>query len=181
MVEKLTDVGFFVTKLPNNIWELILWNYRYGSSSQEYVENDPNGLDGWIKSDKHRIATNKIEYPEGLKHVLLDMIKPYLEQFSGKKLKDGLIYHIRTYLDGAKLFMHQDNEGTHHVGANITIDYDCENWPFHILDHDGNEHKIYTEPGDVVFYEASRLSHGRPTPLNGSFYTNTYMHFKVDE
>lgn len=181
MVKRFTEEGFLKKKLPIDIWNIIKKEFGNGTQVPEYVENDKNGLDHWLSSDKHRIATDKIEYSAESKRLILEKIKPHLEEWCGDKLKGGILYHIRRYKDGAKLPLHRDNEPTHHVGANITIDIDGEPWEFEIKDHEGNLHKILIEPGEVVFYEASRLEHGRPSPFSGNFYTNTFVHFQLDE
>lgn len=59
--------------------------------------------------------------------------------------------------------MHVDTVNTHVVSAIINVDQDVdEDWPLLILDHDGNEHNLIMQPGDMVFYESARLLHGRP-------------------
>ncbi len=63
--------------------------------------------------------------------------------------------------------MHVDTVNTHVVSAIINVDQDVdEDWPLLILDHDGNEHNIIMQPGDMVLYESARLLHGRPRKLD---------------
>ena len=56
-----------------------------------------------------------------------------------------------------------------------------EAWPLVIEDHDGKEHEVIMEPGQMVLYESARLVHGRPYPLEGKSYTNLFVHFKPAE
>jgi prolyl 4-hydroxylase len=37
---------------------------------------------------------------------------------------------------------------------------------------------VTMEPGDMVLYESGSLTHGRPYPLRGNFYANTFIHFQ---
>ncbi len=33
-------------------------------------------------------------------------------------------------------------------------------------------------PGDMVMYESHTIVHGRPAPLDGAFFANTFVHFE---
>ena len=44
-----------------------------------------------------------------------------------------------------------------------------------IYDHDGKAYNVTMEPGDMVMYESHTVLHGRPFPLNGSFYVSQIL------
>lgn len=52
-------------------------------------------------------------------------------------------------------------------------------WPLYIEDHMYRGHNVYLEPGEMIFYEGSRLAHGRPTELNGARFANVFAHFEL--
>ena len=45
------------------------------------------------------------------------------------------------------------------------------------LDHDGKLHAVNMKPGDLLLYESAKLLHGRPTPFDGDFYANIFVHY----
>ena len=54
-------------------------------------------------------------------------------------------------------------------------------WPAEIYDHNGVAHNITLEPGEMALYESHTTLHGRPFPLNGTFFANLFVHFKPVE
>ena len=47
-----------------------------------------------------------------------------------------------------------------------------EPWPIEVYDHSGRAHNVTMSPGDMVLYESHTVLHGRPFPLNGSYYVS---------
>ena len=61
--------------------------------------------------------------------------------------------------------------------AIIQVDQDLnEPWPVEVYDHAGNAHNVTMKPGDMVLYESHTVIHGRPFPLNGSYYVSISYH-----
>ena len=54
----------------------------------------------------------------------------------------------------------------------------AEPWPLELYDHDGRAHNVTMQPGDMVLYESHSVLHGRPFPLNGTYFANIFVHFK---
>jgi len=103
-----------------------------------------------------------------------------LSEWSSANLKkEGILYGIRFYKNGATLGMHFDKKETHHISVNMSVALDGEPWFFDIVDHYGNEHQVLIEPGECVFYESALCLHGRKTPFNGNYYANMYCHFSL--
>ena len=51
-------------------------------------------------------------------------------------------------------------------------------WPLHIIDNLGNIRHVLLKPGEMLWYEAARLMHGRPNPFDGEFYENLLLHYQ---
>lgn len=88
------------------------------------------------------------------------------------------IYGIRRYTRGATLLAHLDHLKSHVISAIMNIKQKVDkDWPLQILDHDGNMHEVLLKPGEMVWYESSRLIHARSKPLNGSYFENIFIHY----
>jgi len=59
---------------------------------------------------------------------------------------------------------------------NVAQDVD-EPWLLEVYDHDGIAHNVTMDPGDMVLYESHSVIHGRPFPMRGKYYANTFIHF----
>lgn len=65
--------------------------------------------------------------------------------------------------------------------TSILITFTLQPWPVEIYDHSGVAHNVTLKPGEMAMYESHTTLHGRPFPLNGSFYANLFVHFKPVE
>mmetsp|Transcript_11376 Transcript_11376/g.16920 ORF Transcript_11376/g.16920 Transcript_11376/m.16920 type:complete len:468 (-) Transcript_11376:74-1477(-) len=174
---RFTEVGFKKIRVPDDVWDTIISYYRNN-------KNRPK-IEQWQKGN---VYTNNIEAPSfmvnlpeigGLKPKVFGGLRPILEEWSGVKLVPTSCYGIRAYTEGSWLSNHVDTRNTHAVSAIINIDQDVtEPWPLMIFDHAGNSHNITMAPRDMVLYESAVCVHGRPTTLQGKFYTNMFVHFK---
>lgn len=109
-------------------------------------------------------------------------LQPEAEAWSGRKLTPTFVYGVRTYLPGAKLTMHRDRERTHIVSAILNVDQKAlVAWPLLLQNPESNPayRNLLMAPGEVLFYEGNRLLHGRPTPFNGTFYANVFVHYAL--
>jgi hypothetical protein len=75
--------------------------------------------------------------------------------------------------------MHIDRPQTHVISfiLHIASSDDATPWPLFIEDLQGQTHEVTLTSGDLVFYESSKLMHGRPKPLNGSWYSSVFVHY----
>ena len=102
-----------------------------------------------------------------------------MEDWSDVALEPTYVYGIRTYYRGSKLEPHRDRENTHIISAILNISQQVdEEWPLEIEDHMYRKHRIFLRPGEMLLYEGGRLQHGRPSPLQGSFFANIFVHYK---
>lgn len=185
-LKKFTSKGFYKTKIPEKSWKMIqdiLANHIH-EKAPEYSDVHKVNLKSWIKSEKFEIASDFLsleKFPDFKKQVISEMYD-LLSEWSGAKLnRNGMVYGIRFYKNGATLGMHTDLKKTHHISVNMSVTLDGEPWFFDIIDHDGNEHQVLIEPGECVYYESALCLHGRKTPFNGNYYANMYCHFTLDE
>ncbi len=184
-IPKFTEKGFFKTKIPEKSWAMIreVLDSHLEERMPEYSDTQKKDLKGWIKSENFDVATDFLclsRFPELSKTVKEEMYS-LLSEWSGAKLKkDGIIYGIRFYKNGATLGMHVDRKETHHISVNMSVALDGEPWFFDVVDHNGNEHQVLIDPGECVFYESALCLHGRKTPFNGNYYANMYCHFTLE-
>jgi prolyl 4-hydroxylase len=75
--------------------------------------------------------------------------------------------------------MHVDRAQTHVISFIMHIDSsdDAEPWPIFIEDYEGKTHEVVLTPGDLLFYESSKVWHGRPKRFNGSWYSSVFAHY----
>jgi len=102
-----------------------------------------------------------------------------VEAWIGDYLEPTYVYGIREYRNGAKLKEHRDRLKTHVAGVIINVDQDVnQDWPLVIDDHHYRQHQVLLKPGEMVFYESARLTHGRPDSFDGQRVANIFVHFK---
>lgn len=126
-----------------------------------YINTAPSELQELLKNEISLLLTEWINYKTNLNYVCT--------------------YGIREYLKGSILQNHYDRIKSHVISAIIHLDDKSEKpWPLYIEDHHFRSHEIEMEYGDVVFYESTTCLHGRPTPFEGEYYRNMYIHFKPE-
>lgn len=178
---RLSEKGFKVIKIPRKIWSFIQdLNFLLEPFK---TKEDWQGITKFIHNGKGQAPVDIANFDNcpHIRDVLQEQLKPMHDAFIDYKeeLEPVWIYGIRSYSEGAILEMHTDIPTTHHVSSIVIVDKNVrEDWPLQIMDHDGNTHEIFTEPGDMILYESATNPHGRIKPLNGSFYKNFFVHYK---
>jgi len=100
------------------------------------------------------------------------------EAWAGMRLELSYCYGIRVYQRGTFLYNHVDRP-THVISSAICVDCSLESpWPLHLESIDGAVSQIDLAPGEFVFYEGTRLAHGRPYPLQGDYYAAVFVHYR---
>ncbi len=182
---RLTEKGFKVVKVPHQTWRLIQEAYQL-LQNVKTVENW-DGIANFIH-DKDGNAPVEIFNMDNcfrIKEIIQEELKPIHEEFAGQPIEPVCIYGIRSYMNGAILENHIDRPETHHVSSIVIVDKElkdcssCNDWSLDIQDHNGNWHKIYAEPGDMILYESAVCKHGRPDPFRGEYYRNMFIHYKL--
>ena len=105
-------------------------------------------------------------------------LRPLHEAWAGMPLETSYCYGIRCYQRGAFLHNHVDRM-PHVISATICVDYALNApWPLHIENVDGEVSQVNLDPGEFVFYEGTRLAHGRPYQLDGDYYAGIFVHYR---
>jgi prolyl 4-hydroxylase len=176
-IPNYTTVGFERAKLSTALFAEIKHFYTSRSSSQ-IDENVPGDFIGNSIQGNNK-SSSLIDLSEELRLKIHDELKRSMEDWCKKELKPTYVYGIRIYHRGAVLQCHQDRLDTHIISAIINVDQAVdEDWPLVIYDNYMRKHEVMLQPGEIIFYEGGRLSHGRPKPLNGDSYANIFCHFK---
>lgn len=144
----------------------------------------PEPADDYIQTTKAgKVPTYVTNLHTSLQSKLHAYLKPICEDWTKRKLVPTFVYGVRTYEDGAVLRVHRDREQTHIVSAIINVDQKVrKDWPLLIQTEAGSPQawsQVFLAPGEVLLYEGCRLAHGRPTPFEGDFFANVFVHFAL--
>jgi hypothetical protein len=149
------------------------------------LEEVEYGMELWIDNAEWtgRASRLNLDHAPSWKLLLQELLIPILEEWIDNQyeLEYSAFYGIRSYTHGLKLKAHKDRIATHHIAANIIIDRAGANWPLDIKDHEGNWHKVYAEPGQVILYESAICEHGRTEYFEGEYFRNCYLHCKLKD
>ena len=176
-IPNYTEMGFQKARLPAALFKK-LQNFYHDNASlhtDEVVQGD-----FIINTDKKETkASILVDLPTELRDEIHDSLKSMMEKWCGKSLMPTFVYGIRVYKRGSILKSHQDRLETHIISAIINVDQQIDkDWPLSIDDNYYRNHEVILKPGEIIFYESGRLSHGRPTPLDGDSFANIFCHFK---
>lgn len=187
---KITAEGFKVIPVPEKAWKFIKEGYEL-LKSKEKVENFPN-IEGVISGSEKPTSLMSFDNFSSLRDLILEELKPIHEEWSKEKLKPSALYGIRSYNKGATLISHTDRLTTHHVSSIIIVDKElncgcgktkgvAKDWPLDFVDHDGKEHKVFAEIGEMILYESATCAHGRLEPLKGEWFRNLFAHYALED
>ena len=184
-IPKLTEKGFKVVKVPTDTWEIIKEAYEILKNKK--TEEVFAGKEDIITSGGSDIYS--FENLKSIRSLIHKQLQPIHEEFCGANIEPSFIYGIRSYRSGATLVKHVDRVETHHISSIIIVGKDlrcgCPNrefgddWPLDIQSHDGEWHKVYAEPGDMILYESAICEHGRVEPFQGTSFDNFFVHYKL--
>ena len=179
-IPNYTTAGFSKTKLPAGMLEKI---QKFYANHQETQKTEVVPGDFISNSDqKQARASSLVDLSDDLRKEIHDALKVLMEQWCGNELLPTYVYGIRIYHRGAVLKCHQDRLETHIISAIINVDQQVdEDWPLVIDDNFYRRHEVILKPGEMIFYEGGRLTHGRPHPLKGDFFANIFCHFKPSD
>jgi prolyl 4-hydroxylase len=182
-VPNYTKMGIKLSELPPKLFKEIDTFYEKNrqSSQDEVVEGDfiVSSTKG---QNKRKTSSVLIDLSPKLREKIHDAMKPMMENWCGKKLKPTFVYGIREYQDKAILKSHRDRVETHIISAILNVAQEVdEDWPLIIDDNYYRSHRVMLKPGQVVFYEGARLTHGRPEAFNGKRFANIFCHFVPED
>jgi len=180
-IPALTSTGFKKDRIPQGLFQDILNFYNNGKmvATPEFDPSDnTDHLSDFIKSKETYYPTEMIPLTDQLKVEIFNGIEGILQEWVGRQIEPTYCYGIRSYKRGASLKKHTDGYETRIVSAILNVAQKVdEPWGLQIDDHQGNEHEVFLEPGEMALYESAILSHGRVKPLKGDYYSNLFVHF----
>lgn len=188
---RLNELGYKIEKLPPQVWGII--NDAYRLLQNNIQEENWDGVKDVINTPDGGYGSEMMSFDHlvSLRQLIHQQLLPLHQQWVKAPLIPTSLYGIRSYKRGASLINHVDRLETHHVSSIIIVDKNLacgcgpgkepEDWPLHFQSHNGEWHKIYAEPGDIILYESATCMHGRPDPFKGTFYRNFYVHYKLKD
>jgi len=174
-LKKLTETGFMVMDLPPLIDQFVKDVAKITINEKNIYEENKEQFTGVTSSFAYHFAKANLHGVMGLFH---NYMLPFHEQFCNHKLIPTVLYGIRQYLNGSTLHMHKDEEDRRQISSIIPVDFD-KDWSLEFHSHDGTVHQLTPQPGQIVFYESATCLHGRPTPFEGEYYRNFYVHYNL--
>ena len=173
-IPAFTSSGFEKTLMPPSLFEELKDFLDLATRESMVGESAYN-----LRNTGSGVPSHIMDVQEALRQRIFDQLKPVCEKWSGKQLLPSAVYGIRRYGRGTSLDVHRDRPKTHIISAILNVAQKVdEDWPLVIEDHAYRLHQINMKPGDMLLYEGGRLPHGRPTPLNGDFYCNVFVHYR---
>lgn len=169
-----TDYGWGITKAPKIVVDRLKKRFTDGMASENKKYERPDVClehgDGF--------EPFHFDDPEKNKEILNELL-PFHESWSGVELVPHFAYGLRVYRNESAFNMHLDKSSTHIISGILHVDHgeNDEPWPLVIEDYHGNHNEIFLESGDLLFYESSKLLHGRPRTMNGEYYTSLFLHY----
>lgn len=175
-IPNYTADGFLKTHLAPKLFADIQAFYQAGRASAQSETVDGGFI---VNTKTATIPSSLIPLSEALRQRIHNAMKPLLEDWCGETLAPTYVYGIREYHRGALLKNHRDRLETHIISVIINVAQSVdEDWPLYIEDNSYRIHQVVLQPGQVIFYEGARLTHGRPSPLVGDSFANIFCHFK---
>lgn len=178
----LTELGFEVKKIPENIWNFILGMYE--DVKQFKVEEQFDGKDTIIPNELNENSSDifSLDKIHQRRTELHSMLHQMHEEWCGEEIEPTFIYGIRSYNYGSKLMVHRDRVETHHISSIICVDKNLngnEDWGLDIQAHNGDWYKVFLQPGEILLYESAVCDHGRNDMFEGEYYRNMFIHYKL--
>jgi len=168
--QNFTEQGFGLARAPEPLMKDLRRAIREGVEKGPRLENHINAITEprpWF-----------IDRPDLTRRVL-EELQEYPEEWVGFQLTAVTAYGFRLYRNTSRLHVHVDKTETHVISFILHIDSsdDADPWPILIEDLQGITHEVTLKSGDMLFYESSKCFHGRPRPLNGSWYSSVFVHY----
>jgi len=168
--QNFTEHGFGLARAPESLMVDLRQAIREGVAKGPRLETHINAITEprpWF-----------IDRPDMTRRVL-DELQLYPEAWVGFPLTPVTAYGFRLYRNTSRLHVHVDKSETHVISFILHIDSsdDADPWPILIEDLHGITHEVILKSGDMLFYESSKCFHGRPRPLNGSWYSSVFVHY----
>jgi len=170
--KNFTEYGWGVTRAPQAVIDKLKKRLHDGMEARN------KNVESAIKC----VETDSLPFflpDDDMNAEIVRELLPLHEAWSGVDLVPNNAYGLRVYRNETNLNMHLDKTETHIISSILHVDHgeNDEPWPIVIEDFHGNTNEVFLESGDMLFYESSKLFHGRPQKMNGEFYSSLFSHY----
>jgi hypothetical protein len=171
--KNFTEYGWGVTRAPQAVTDKLKKRLSDGMKARD--KNVEIALECIETND----ALPFFLHDDAMNEEIVKEMLPLHEAWSGVKLVPNNAYGLRVYRNDTNLNMHLDQTDTHIISSILHVDHgeNDEPWPIVIEDFHGNTNEVFLESGDMLFYESSKLVHGRPKKMNGEYYSSLFSHY----
>eukprot|EP00591_Stephanopyxis_turris_P006112 CAMPEP_0195522508 /NCGR_PEP_ID=MMETSP0794_2-20130614/20743_1 /TAXON_ID=515487 /ORGANISM="Stephanopyxis turris, Strain CCMP 815" /LENGTH=381 /DNA_ID=CAMNT_0040652279 /DNA_START=38 /DNA_END=1183 /DNA_ORIENTATION=- len=175
-IQNFTEYGWGVSRAPKGIVDKLKNRLEMGLLEREILRKEDKIA--CVESKDHDTRPFFLDDDEMNQSILMDML-PLHEAWAGVELVPNNAYGLRVYRNGTNLNMHLDKSETHIISSILHVGHSTndEPWPIVIEDFHGNTNQVFLESGDMLFYESSKCLHGRPTKMNGEYYSSLFSHY----
>ena len=176
IAKNFTEYGWGVTRAPQAVIDKLKKRLSDGMKNEIY---DLERKIDVVEADSPSLFLRD----QGMNRQILEDMLPLHEAWSGVELVPNNAYGLRVYRNGTNLNMHLDKKETHVISSILHVDHgeNDDPWPIVIEDFHGHTNEVFLESGDMLFYESSKLVHGRPKKMKGEFYSSLFSHYYPKE
>ena len=169
----LTEDNYHMRMCPPEVIKIINKCYNKQKEKEviieDYIPTDNPPKLYSFKKYKHQ--SNKI----------LRLIKPYVEQWCGKKLIPHSILGVREYGFNSHLSIHKDSFNQSHISCTIFLGSDGVDWGFELENQNKEILQFLLKPNGMLFYESFKCNHGRSFPYKGEYHRNLFLYYLVKD
>ena len=171
-----SSTGFMKTRVPDRLFHKLhnFWQENRNEGVEEWPERVSTYQNTWtiptqiVKVDNRTLPGGGPAFAAHIASTLREVV----ESWTGMRMATTSTYGIRVYQNGSILAPHVDRLPLV-TSIIVNVDQDVNDpWPLEVYDHDGVAQNVTLLPGEMLLYESHSVIHGRPFPLNGSYFAN---------
>ena len=167
----IVDILYAHVLLAKRRLEVVRKNTVY----MDFERTDINHSPLWGTFDDDQAIGQYSAYGDLIFETLLLGKRKELSEMTQINLVPQYSYY-RLYAEGSELVKHIDRISCE-ISVSLCLGYNSHyNWPLYFEDKDGKEISVYLEPGDMVIYKGSELTHWR-NPFKGENHAQVFLHY----
>ena len=167
----IVDILYAHVLLAKRRLEVVQENTVY----MDFERTDINYTPLWGTFDDSQAMGEYSRYGDLIFETLLLGKRKELSEITQINLVPQYSYY-RLYTEGSELVKHNDRISCE-ISVSLCLGYNSHyNWPLYFEDKDGKEISVYLEPGDMVIYKGSELTHWR-NPFKGENHAQVFLHY----
>ncbi len=179
-LQSFTELGFTHLRTPPALHERLLALARNATAFEPQTKIRGSGHGTTFNEDE--IDLDLLQLADDEAASMRMELLPHAEKWCGCNLQPMGGGFLRRYAAGSRIRMHLDTNtvGKTMIGSVLQIDQDLQgapDWEFRVIGLDGEWHSFNNTPGDLIFFEASMVPHGRPKALQGKAFINAFFFY----